>query len=253
MNEKKFVSWHVRRSKNYHKLEWVNAGELLDAFINFISPKRNEINLDLGTGTGKVAEAIYKKGATVIGVDYSMDMLIQASRQVKFPIVWIQGDANFLPFPDNIMNRISARMIFHHLVDPFKAVSECLRILKPGGKIFICEGIAPDKNSFRNWVKMNQLLEPDRKAFSPEILSRLLVDAGFINIKKKIIVTPKLSTKGWLKDRGDSSGIMKKVMDIRRELPEEEKKAWNLKIAGDDVFVDVPWLLITGCKPKKKE
>lgn len=251
MTGKKLVSWHVRRSKNYHKLEWVNAGELLDAFINFISPKRNEIILDLGTGTGKVAEAIYKKGAMVVGVDYSMDMLIQALRQIKFPIVWIQGDANFLPFPDDMTNKISARMIFHHLVDPFKAVLECLRILKPGGKIFICEGIAPDKNSFRNWVKMNQLLEPDRKAFSPEILSRLLVDAGFTNIKKKIIVTPQLSTKEWLRNRGDSSRIMKKVMEIRRELPEEEKKAWNLKVIRDDILVDAPWLLIAGCKPGK--
>lgn len=246
------VSWQVRRGKNYHKLEWVNAGELLDAFINLISPKKDEIILDLGTGTGKVAEAIYKKGAVVVGVDYSMDMLIRASRQIKFPIVWMQGDTNFLPFPNDMINKISARMIFHHLVDPLKAVLECLRVLKPGGKLFICEGIAPDKNSFKNWVKMNQLLEPDRKAFSPEILSRLLVDAGFTNIRKKIVVTPQLSTKEWLKDRGDSSRITKKVLEIRSGLPEEEKKAWNLKVIRDDIFVDVPWLLVEGCKPRKE-
>jgi len=251
MTRKKFVSWHVRRSKDYRKLEWVNAGELLDVFIKFISPKKNEMILDLGTGAGKVAEAVYKKGAVVIGMDYSLDMLIQASRQIKFPIAWTQGDANFLPFPDDTMNKISARMIFHHLVNPFKALLECMRILKPGGKLFICEGIAPNKNSFRNWMRMNQLLEPGKKTFSPKILERLLIDAGFAKIKKKVVVTPQLSTKSWLKNRGDSLKIIKIVMEMRKKLSQDEKKAWNLKEVRGDIFVDVPWLLIAGCKPRK--
>jgi len=252
MTKRKFVSWDVRRSKNYHKLEWVNAGELLDTFIKFISPRQDETILDLGTGTGKVAEAMYKKGATMIGVDYSMEMLIQASEQIKSPIIWSQADANFLPFPDNMMNKISARMILHHLVNPSKALLECARILKPGGKLFICEGIAPNKKSFKNWVKMNQLLEPGKKAFSPKILDRLLVDAGFVHVKKKIIISPQLSTKNWLKNRGDSLRITKKAIEMRKRLPKEEKRAWNLKGIDNDVLVDVPWLLIAGQKARNK-
>lgn len=251
MTRKKFVSWHIRRSKGYYKLEWVNSGDLINVFVKFISPKVNEVIVDLGTGTGKVAEAIYRKGITVIGLDYSMEMLAWVSKQIKIPIVWVHGDANFVPFPDSTIDKVSARMLLHHLVNPLKAVLECMRILKPGGKLFICEGIAPNKNSFRNWIKMNQLLEPGRKAFSPKILDRLLVDAGFTNIKKKIIVTPQLSTKEWLKNRGDSSRIAKKVMEMRRNLLKEEKKAWNLKEIGDDLLVDVPWLMIVGCKPRK--
>ncbi|MBI5465417.1 class I SAM-dependent methyltransferase [Candidatus Gottesmanbacteria bacterium] len=251
MTRKKFVSWNIRRSKNYHKLEWVNSGELLEDFIKFINPAPEETIIDLGTGTGKVAEAVYRKGAKVGGVDYSMEMLIQASKQINLPIMWIQGDANFLPFPDGSINKVSARMILHHLINPLKAVLECLRILKTGGKLFICEGIAPNDDSFNNWVKINQILEPGRKAFSPEILERLLIDAGFTSIEKKIIVTPKLSTKDWLKNRGDNPKIREQVMEMRRNLPENEKKSWNLKNTGNDILVDVPWLLISGCRPQK--
>lgn len=251
MTRKKFVSWNIRRSKNYHKLEWVNSGKLLDDFIKFINPTPNEMIIDLGTGTGKVAEAVYRKGARVGGVDYSMEMLIHASKQINLPIMWIQGDANFLPFPDGSIDKISARMILHHLVNPLKAVLECWRVLKTGGRLFICEGIAPDEDSFNNWVKINQILEPGRKAFSPEILERLLVDTGFTNIEKKIIVTPQLSTKDWLRDRGDKPKIASKVMKMRRNLPGKEKKAWNVRDDGDDILVDVPWLLISGYISKK--
>lgn len=250
MNRNFFISWHIRRSKNYHKLEWVNSGDLLDAFIKFISPKPSDIFIDLGTGSGKVAEAICKKSRTVIGLDYSMDMLERASRQIKLPVIWIQGDANFLPFPQNSIDKISARMILHHLVNPFKAVSECIRVLRPGGEIFVCEGIAPNENSFKNWVKMNQILEPSKKSFSPEILERLLLDAGFINVKSKIVTTLQLSTKNWLTNRGDSLKVMNMVIEIRRNLPEDEKRAWNLKDIGNDILVDVPWLLISASKPK---
>lgn len=253
MANKKFTSWHIRRSKGYHKLEWVNSGELLDVFVRFISPKPEEICIDLGTGSGKVAEAIYKKekSATVIGVDYSMEMLTRAAKQIRAPLVWIQGDANFLPFPEGIVDKISARMILHHLVNPLKAVLECHRILRFGGSFFICEGIAPNKDSFNNWVKMNQFLEPGRKTFSPEILERLLIDAGFVKIKKKVIITSQLSTRNWLKNRGDSPKIIKMVMEMRKRIPEGEKKAWNLKETGDDILVDVPWLMIIGHKPIK--
>lgn len=253
MAQKKFISWHIRRSKDYHKLEWVNSGELLDAFIEFVSPRVNQVIVDLGTGTGKVAEAIDKSGALTVGIDYSMEMLAIASQNIKSHIIWIHGDSNFIPFPENAVDKVCARMLLHHLVNPSKAILECARILKPGGALFICEGIAPDAESFNNWVKMNQILEPGRKTFSCEILERLLLDAGFVNIQKKVIITPGLSTKNWLKDRGDSPKIIKKIMDLRRNLPGNEKKSWNLKEIKDDILVDVSWLMMGGYKPKAKK
>ena len=61
--------------------------------------------LDLGTGTGRAAMALARRGAIVTGVDASSEMLSVARRRAaheNLSIEFSEGDAHALAFPDRV-------------------------------------------------------------------------------------------------------------------------------------------------------
>ena len=96
--------------------------------------------LDLGTGTGDLAEALRRVGAReVIGADFSRPMLQAArskwSRPAPRAVVWLQADALHLPFPDNQFDALTSAFLLRNLVDLPGGLAEMLRVLKPGGRL----------------------------------------------------------------------------------------------------------------------
>lgn len=65
----------------------------------------------------------------VVGLDYCMDSL---KRNVSLRRL-VRGDISCLPFMDNSFDVVTANMVFEHLQEPGKQLSEIYRILKPGG------------------------------------------------------------------------------------------------------------------------
>jgi SAM-dependent methyltransferase len=115
--------------------------------INTFAPKRGEVTLDLGCGTGAEIEQILalRRGITVVGLDRSEAMLRKAgtrlSRHIKRgAVTLVTGDAGErLPFPSNSFNAVfSAELL--ECVPPAKQVGllrEIRRVLKPGGRVII--------------------------------------------------------------------------------------------------------------------
>lgn len=93
--------------------------------------------LDVGCGTGVLArEAERAVGDTgfVVGVDVNEGMLIVA--RAKSPAAsWRKGPAEALPFADAYFDRVVSQFSLMFFEDRVKAVSEMLRVVRPGGKI----------------------------------------------------------------------------------------------------------------------
>ena len=58
------------------------------------------------------------------------------------------GDADELPFENNVFDAVINRHVFWTMSDPEKAAAEWARVLKPGGKLVIIDG---DWNHFSPW------------------------------------------------------------------------------------------------------
>lgn len=86
--------------------------------------------LDLGCGTGTAGAALRASGATVVGVDLSLDCLSVARRRLD---AVVRADVARLPFGDEVFDAIIARGALHHLSDPGAALAEARRVVKPGG------------------------------------------------------------------------------------------------------------------------
>ena len=92
--------------------------------------------LDVGGGTGRVAQMLRGMADEVVILDESAAMLQQARLK---GLTAIRGQAEWLPFPDGAFARILVVDAFHQLRDQQRAAVELLRVLAPRGRIVIEE------------------------------------------------------------------------------------------------------------------
>src|SRR3989344_1156642 len=121
------------RSKDYNKLNWVNDSSYLFKFVTSTNFTKADIVLDIGTGTGIVANALAPMVKEVIGIDTSQDMLARANW--KENIYFVKKDIRDNFFHDCVFDKITARLVFHHIIKGTqKAVDEFYRLLKKMGR-----------------------------------------------------------------------------------------------------------------------
>ena len=102
--------------------------------------------LDLCTGTGDLAIAATRLVApvSVIGVDFSGEMLRRALSKVRdqsltSTIKLIRGDAIRIPLPDASCDAATIGFGIRNVADPQRALTELSRVLRPGGRLAILE------------------------------------------------------------------------------------------------------------------
>lgn len=107
-----------------------------------IDPQEGERILDIACGTGTSSASIARAGATVVGLDFSAGMLVQA-RKKHGNVEFVLGDAEKLPFVSDEFDAVTVSFGLRNVNDPKVALGEMFRVLKPGGRLVICEFSRP--------------------------------------------------------------------------------------------------------------
>ncbi len=130
--------------------------------------------LDLGGGTGRVAQALRGDSDEIVVLDESVGMLRQARRK-GLPVVC--GEAEHLPFVGGAFARILVVDAFHHLRDQQRAACELLRVLAPGGRLVMEE---PNVERIPVWlIAFGEKLALMRSHFrSPRAVQRMFEAVG---------------------------------------------------------------------------
>jgi SAM-dependent methyltransferase len=105
--------------------------------MRLLDPQPTHRLLDVGGGTGRVAQYFQGVFRQVLVLDVSLGMLIQA--QTKDTLLPFLGASEHLPFGDGSFERVLAVDSFHHFRDQAKAAQELGRVLAPGGRLVIEE------------------------------------------------------------------------------------------------------------------
>lgn len=97
--------------------------------------------LDVGCGPGAAVRAAAGSVAWAVGVDRSEPMIAIARRRSEgfSNAEFVAAGAEDLPFPDATFDRVWTVHAFHHWEDRDRGIAECLRVLKPGGRLLIVE------------------------------------------------------------------------------------------------------------------
>jgi SAM-dependent methyltransferase len=109
---------------------------------------RGERLLDLGCGGGRHAFEAMRRGARVVALDYSAaelkDVAAVSGAMIEGgEVTWdiwagvVNGDALDIPFPDNCFDRIITSEVLEHIWDDERAISELVRVLRPGGRLAV--------------------------------------------------------------------------------------------------------------------
>lgn len=96
--------------------------------------------LDVAVGTAAVARGAAKEvgpSGRVVGVDPNRAMMEQARKHFAGPLV--QGVAQALPFASDQFDFVTMGIALRHVPDLKAAFREYLRVLKPGGRLWILE------------------------------------------------------------------------------------------------------------------
>jgi arsenite methyltransferase len=95
--------------------------------------------LDVGCGTGVTVERLaHDHGFQAVGIDSSSMLLAQAKqRNATLPLA--MGDAETIPFPDGYFDGAVMECVLSLVVGRERILKECLRVLKPFGKLIITD------------------------------------------------------------------------------------------------------------------
>ena len=187
-----------------------------DLTITKLNPQPGEILIDVAGGTGDLAHRFIKRAdevrerrggqrAKAFICDINAEMLlagIDAKKDAGMDLTRICGNAQYLPFPDNYANAITISFGIRNVTDRDMALRDFLRVLKPGGRLFVLEFSTPstkvlrtiyDSYSFTVIPKLGGLLANDEASYQylvesirkfprQEAFADMIKDAGFSRV-----------------------------------------------------------------------
>jgi SAM-dependent methyltransferase len=221
--------------------------------------------LDIASGPGYVAAAAAKRGAVVLGVDFSAAMVDQAQR-LHPGVDFREGDAEALPLGNALFDAAVMNYGILHLGRPEQALMEAHRVIRAGGRF-----------AFTVWAKPEETIgfgivlraveahgeprvelpqgPPFFRYSDPEECVRGLLVAGFespsVHTVPQLWRLPALdSLFEFMKDgtvrtagllRAQKPTVLNKIRDAMREELQQYRK-------GDGVELPMPALLASAMK-----
>lgn len=106
---------------------------------------------DLGCGSGALLEKLLKLAKTVIGVDSSREMLVEAAKRLNGEEVDLRiGELEHLPLREGETEAAIINLVLHHLRNPLEGLQEAGRILKPTGTLIVADFCKHEQESLRS-------------------------------------------------------------------------------------------------------
>ena len=169
--------------------------------VSGINAKSGEKVLDLAAGTGASSLPIATAGVQVVPCDFSLGML-KVGKARHPQLGFTAGDALKLPFNDRVFDVVTISFGLRNVADMDLALAEMARVLKPGGRLLICEFSHPVFRPFRliyteylmralPWIARHTSSNPDAYVYlaesirawpNQESLAARIEQAGFANL-----------------------------------------------------------------------
>lgn len=196
------------KANDYEKGRPSYAEDLMQ-FLDKYYISKESIIADIGSGTGKFTKQLLELGCHVYGVEPNDDMRKEAETSLsnfsRFHSV--KGTASDANLPSASIDFVTVAQAFHWF-DSKKFRNECMRILKPNGRVFLIWNVRDMDSPINQKIfSLNQKFCPNFKGFSEGIHSNTSIIKDFFNEKyeKRIFPHPLCFTEETFLSRSLSS------------------------------------------------
>ncbi len=192
--------------------------------VSFACVQPNQRLLDVACGTGVVAITAARLGAKVTGLDLTPELVERArfnSRTANLEIDCHEGDVEKLPFADASFDVVLSQFGHMFAPRPDLAISEMLRVLKPGGTVAFSTW-SPDLFTGQMFVMLPRYMPPPPvqipspvqwgdEAIVTERLGRAVRDLVF---KTGVMLSPALSPQHYRLFTEKTVGPLVKLVEL---------------------------------------
>jgi ArsR family transcriptional regulator len=152
--------------------------------------------LDIGTGTGRMAELFAEKADHIVALDKSLAMLRVARAKLQHlpaeRVEVMQGDFASLPFAHNSFDTVLFHQVLHFATSPAAALNEAARVTQAGGRIAIVDFAAHQREELREKHAHARL------GFSDDHMRDLLDEAGYEPVGPVSLDDGEIGIKIWV-------------------------------------------------------
>lgn len=131
--------------------------------LDYIDYRKNISAIDIGFGTGfPLTEIALRLGesSTVYGIDPWKDAIVRAKKKIEYfrisNIKIFEGGAESIPLDDRSVDLITSNNGINNVRDIDQVISECSRIIKPGGQFVQTFNL--DKSMFEFYGQLEKVL-----------------------------------------------------------------------------------------------
>jgi ubiquinone/menaquinone biosynthesis C-methylase UbiE len=163
------------------------ADALRERVRTFVPLSGGERALDSGTGTGALAFALSPLVREVVAVDVVPEFLEEGRRRAAElrNVEFVEGDAMALPFADGEFDVAGSLKTLHHLPRPELAVSELVRVTRPGGVVLVVDQVAPvDPLAALELDRFERARDSSHNRVLPDTDLRGLLDANNLVLRR---------------------------------------------------------------------
>lgn len=180
----------------------------------------NDFVLDVACGPGMVACEFAKHAKQVTGIDITPAMIEQAEkRQIEQKLdnlEWTIGNAIPLPYSDNSFSLVLTRYSYHHLLKPEEALSEMIRVCRPGGRVMVAD-VAIESSKSAAYDRLEILRDPSHiHALTKKEFAALFQNSGLVDCRQSaygVDIELETQLKASFPNPGDEEIIRKLVTD----------------------------------------
>lgn len=246
-------SWSARGSQ-YATSDVHKSGPSLAKLLALARPKRSDVCLDIGTGTGHTAAALAVYAAQVVGLDVAKGML-RAARELYSDV----GNLEFVLAPaqdtglkTGSFDIVTARHTLHHHPDLLATLREVKRLLKPGGRFVIVDEVTPDADVDAWYDALERTRDHTHvRAYTLSEWQALILASGLSWVVGDSETRYSLEVENWLERMNLDSSTTTAAYDLFSNADAHARDVFAIEYEEDKATrFEMPMALILAVKPE---
>lgn len=229
-------------------------GESLEILLDRVRPRPEWRMLDVATGAGHTAMHFAPHVARVVASDLTEAMLEKtaqlAAERGLTNLETERADAESLPFDDDTFDLVTCRLAFHHFPNPHQALSEIVRVLKPGGLFGLTDNVTvPEKQAAGYYNAYEKLRDPSHHWVYPQVrLEAMLKKAGLKVEATSEVLTKTFEFHQWADRQNVSDAGKAKLLEMMRHLPDALQPLFSPRWAEETLYFNLWEVVIVARK-----